>query len=480
MSATAQDGGAREVIVFSADIRRGRPRRWARSLREFAAVPAVVITGFCLLAAVCITGDQTHDVALLDSARRVAGHLVGKQASTTALQAIATGLVTVASITFSVLLLAVQQTATSLSPVVLDQFIRRRSNQAFLGFFIGLALFAYVVMAAVQDAAPPVLGATVATVSTIVALIILLLLVYSTVAQMRPTNVLGAIHDRALAAREKEARIVRRTRRESTSGHDVAVFYRSGVTGYLTHLDLDRMARALRDAEDAEICLHVSLGAHVTHGDMIASVRDGDVTRAERIGHQVAAALTVGQKRDLAHDPTTGIDQLGNIAWTSGSTSKHNPEVAREALNALEDLAARWLADDPAQRRRDSREPIPVVYQEDVVGRLLDVFFSMLIVAHESEQHTFAAAVLNAYRNLIDRSHDPVAERLCADVAEAQGLLDEIPPSPQLRRARRAVDAAVEQRQGFLQRATTNPEYTQLPPSARRAEARRAAAPPHR
>lgn len=69
--------------------------------------------------------------------------------SATALQAIATGVVTVASISLSVLLLAVQQTTSSLSPVVLDQFIRRRGNQAFLGFFIGLALFAYVVMAAV-------------------------------------------------------------------------------------------------------------------------------------------------------------------------------------------------------------------------------------------------------------------------------------------------------------------------------------------
>lgn len=44
----------------------------------------------------------------------------------------ATGLVTVTSITFSLLLLAVQQTASSLSPVVFDQFVRRRSNQIYL------------------------------------------------------------------------------------------------------------------------------------------------------------------------------------------------------------------------------------------------------------------------------------------------------------------------------------------------------------
>lgn len=92
--------------------------------------------------------------------------------------------------------------------------------------------------------------------------------------------------------------------------------------------------------------------------------------------------MAVSPKRDLAHDATTGIDQLGNIAWTSGSSSKHNHEVAREALNALEDLAARWLSDDPAQRRPGHRSPLAIVYREDAVGQLLDVFFSMLIAAH--------------------------------------------------------------------------------------------------
>lgn len=47
----------------------------------------------------------------------------------------------------------------------------------------------------------------------------------------------------------------------------------------------------------------------------------------------------------------------------------------------------------------------------------------------ESQQHTFAAAVLHAYRNLIDAAPDPIARLLCAHMSEVQGLLDEIPRS---------------------------------------------------
>jgi len=460
MSDDQHPDGVREVIVAPGDIRRGRPRRWRRTATEFAAVPLLVILGFCALAAVSIIADQTNSVGVLNTARVAAGHVVGKQAASTALQAIATGLVTVASITFSVLLLAVQQTASSLSPVVLDQFIRRRSNQAFLGFFVGLALFAYVVMAAVQDSTPPILGATLGTLLTVVAVLVLLLLVYSTVAQMRPANVVRVIHDRTLVARREEERTVASTRRRSTSGHPVAALCRAKVTGYLTHIDLNPMQRALSTAEDAEICLHVTLGQHVSYGATLATVRDRDINRAEAIARQVVAALTVSAQRDLAHDPTTGIDQLGNIAWTSGSSAKHNPEIAREALNALEDIAARWLADKPASMpSQDLPEPLAIVYREGDLDRLLDVFYSMLIAAHESQQHTFAAAVLHAYSRLLQRAPGPVGRRLRRDLSHVTDILDEIPSSPQLRRARRAVDTAVQL--GQTAPAPTGPSHSE-------------------
>jgi uncharacterized membrane protein len=432
------DPGIRQVAVSPRHLRRGRRRRWARALREFAGVPLLVLLAFCLLAVVSIIADQTHSVGPLNDARAAAGRIVGKDAATMALQAIATGLVTVASITFSVLLLAVQQTASSLSPVVFDQFIRRKRNQAFLGFFVGLALFAYVVMAAVQNSTPPILGATMATLLTLVALVILLVLVYSTVSQMRPTSVVRVIHDQTLAARREESALVRRTRRQSTSRHDVAAIYPAGTNGYLTHVDLELLESALADAGDAEICLHVTTGQHLCYGDPVASVRDGNVDRAEHIARQVAAALTISPQRDLAHDPTTGIDELGNSAWTSGSTAKQNPEVAREALFALEDLATRWLTTDPAHQPEEQGRRLPIVYRDNDVDRLLDVLYSMLVVAHESQQHMLAATVLGSYDHLLRRAPAGPRERLERDIIQARELLDDIPDSPQLRAARRA------------------------------------------
>ena len=402
----------------------------------------LVVVAFACLAALSIVADQTQKVAWLDDARTTAGHIVGKQAATAALEAIAGGLVTVTSITFSVLLLAVQQTASNLSPVVFDQFIRRRSNQAFLGFFVGLALFSYVVMAAVKDQTPPILGATIATLLTVVALVILLVLVFSTVGQMRPTSVIRAIHDRALTAREEEAVLLRRTRRSSISPHDVAARYRAQVTGHVTHVNLHLLESALADAGDAEICLAVTLGDHICFGDILATVLDGDFDRAESLARCVGAALSVSPQRDLAHDPTTGIDELSNIAWTSGSSSKQNPEVAREALYALQDLAARWFDDGaPDGSTSFDSPPIAVVYQDTDRDRLLDALHALLVVAHESHQTLLAATVVDAYSALLQRVDAPARKRLRSDLTAAAALLDAVPASPALERARRAAGA---------------------------------------
>ncbi|MGN6330068.1 MAG: DUF2254 family protein [Motilibacteraceae bacterium] len=413
--------------------RQTRPRVLA-ALRDFALVPFSVVAGFAALAVLSILADQTKRLSALDSVRGEVSHVIGAQAANAALQAVATGLVTVTSITFSVLLLAVQQTASSLSPVVFDQFLRRRANQAFLGFFVGLALFSYVVMAAVQDKMPPIMGAAIAVVLTIVALLILIVLVYTTISQMRPTNVVSHIRGRVLDARRREAALIACTRRATTGEHDVLATYYAEVTGYLTSVDLDRLRTALEPAEHAEVELLVTVGQAVAVGDPLALVRDGEQQRAEDIAREVAGAFNLTEQRDIADDASTGIDTLGNIAWTSGSTAKQNPEVAREVLHALKDVAARWMVDDPVEPQDD---PLPVVYRDDDLDRVLDWLYSLLVSAHESHQHLLAADVLAAYAALWRLADDATRGRLRRDLDAAEPLLDEMPPSPMLDRERR-------------------------------------------
>ncbi|MGN6783065.1 MAG: DUF2254 family protein, partial [Marmoricola sp.] len=319
--------------------------RVPRALREFVLVPVLVVTGLLVLAALSILGDQAHG-PFFTSLRHVLGHFIGKKSATGTLGAIASGLVTVTSITFSVLLLAVQQTASNLSPVVFDQFVRRRANQLYLGLFVGLALFSYVVMAAVQENTPPIIGAFIATVLTVVALCCLLFLVYSTVDQMRPDNVLRQLHDHAVLAHDREGSLISRTRRALTRESDVRATYRCQTYGYVEAIHLPDLEKAMRDVpERVEVEICVSIGQAVAVGDLVAKVHADTDDDAEEVCRRIRSAVRISPSPDIDYDPRSALHNLANITWTSGSTAKHNPVIAAKGLHALRDLAARWLAE---------------------------------------------------------------------------------------------------------------------------------------
>lgn len=423
-----------------------------RAFREFALVPTLVVLAFVVLAVVSIIADEGH-VPALHGVRQATGHVIGSKSASTALQAIATGLLTVTSITFSVLLLAAQQTASNLSPVVFDQFVRRRINQVLLGFFVGLCVFAYLVMAA-QTSTPPVVGAAIATLLTVVAMVLLLVLIYVTVDQMRPANVLRQIHRQTLKARRLQAPLRCCTLRAPRRTTGVTARYRSDQTGFVTGIDIQSLARALERAPRAEIRLGVTLGQAVTYGDVIATVHDDDEGVARSLAHDIRAGILLDQWRDISRDATTGVAEITNIAWTSGSTSKHSPQVARQGLDILKDLTARRLDEDDADGRdeddgrdeadgRDADPPLSVVYPDTYLDQLLDSIYGLLVVAHESHQHLTAAHVLDAYRALLPQAPPDVRHRVLADLARGRILLDQLPTSAMLDDARAALERTV-------------------------------------
>ncbi|MDQ6839420.1 MAG: DUF2254 domain-containing protein [Actinomycetota bacterium] len=425
------DGGGAGGV--SSDNHRRRDPQWvSRALREFLAVPLIVVAAFLLLATLSIVLDQSH-AAWLSAPRRVLGHVVGKGAASAALSAIATGLVTVTSITFSVLLLALQQTAASLSPVVFDQFVRRRSNQVYLGFFIGLAVYSYVVLAAVQQSTPPVLGAALAVLLTAVALLILLTLVYSTLNQMRPVNVIFAIRTAALIARSHELDILRHTRRTPLRTGAPAATALSRSTGYVTGIDVEAMQAACAQAPEAEVELVVTLGMYVVVGDPLALVRGtveeaGCVTDAFRDD-----VIELNRQRDPDVDATASVEELANIAWTSGSTAKHSPEIAAEALNALRDLLCRWSP--AADEGVSGNDVLPVVYRDDDCERVVDSMLGMVAVAHESQQQQTMARVLAAFTLALPRLREADRWRVAAGLHEAAPMLAQGAWTPKLRGA---------------------------------------------
>lgn len=381
-----------------------RLRDIRRAFREFLTVPTIVIAGFLLLAGLTYGLDQGQVDWLEPMRSFMQGHVFADANATgELLGTIAGGLITVTSITFSLLLLAVQQAGSSLTSQVYDQFLRRRVNQVYFGAFVGLALYSLAVLATVDAPFNPVIGASVALLLTMAGLLLLIVLLYTTINQMRPVQIIEAIHDHTLHARERQRDRLRRTRRAARFEGVVRVPIHARQHGYIVAVDIGRIDAAARAAQGpVEVLLERSIGGFISFQDTLAVAVASNDADAERMVEATHAAIRLERSRDLQSDPAYGIEQLVTIAWTCVSTSKQNPAPGLAVTRGLRDLLARWSVAEAAEEDEAGAD-IPLVYPDDVPRTLLDAFASLAVVASESLQHQVLAEVYEALAVLYGR-----------------------------------------------------------------------------
>lgn len=253
-----------------------------RAFAEFLAVPTVVIVIFLLAAAGSYILDRT-EIAGFHALRSILRRHVfaDSKATSDLLGTIAGGITTVTSIIISLLLVALQQSAASLTPQVFDQFLRRRINQFYFGFFIGLALFALVTLATVTESFNPVFGGTLAFLLTIMALYLLIVLLYTTINQMRPAVIVEAIRNHTLIARQCLHPLIRKTRRSSVYSGASRLSVKAKRHGFVTRIDVDAVGAAAGAlGNDVEVLLRVSIGSFVAFEDVIAEIKARTVEEA--------------------------------------------------------------------------------------------------------------------------------------------------------------------------------------------------------
>jgi hypothetical protein len=114
-----------------------------RAYQEYLKIPTFIIAFFIVLG-VLLPLLEEMGIPAVDHLRNHLSNVVFGDASSTRdiLVASASTLITITSLTFTVLLLAVQQAANTMTSHILDQFLRRPINGVIFGYFIGVSITA--------------------------------------------------------------------------------------------------------------------------------------------------------------------------------------------------------------------------------------------------------------------------------------------------------------------------------------------------
>jgi uncharacterized membrane protein len=433
-------------VVEPFDVRRGELVASVRlAFGEFLITALLVVVGVIAVGAAAYALDRAR-LGVLDALRSGLSQLVFPDGDTTSqiLQMLSQTVVTVTAIVFSLLLVAVQQTASGLSSQVIDQFLRRRANQVYFGYFLGVGVLSLLVAVSGHKEFNPVLSGAVTLVLAAVAVLLLLPLVYTTLNQMRPTVVVEAVHDAVVSARARQLeRIVRRTRRRPELGHLPGTPLRTEQTGFLMRLDIDAVAGAIASAAgEVEVELRVTIGQFVAYHDKIAIIRAAPEVDIEPLAEVLERGVHRERQRNIDDvDAGYGLEQLHDIAWTAVSSSKHTPLPGRLVIENLRDILARFSAEDETI---EAAEPLPVVYPDATPRTLMAALESLAVVATEAQQHHIYAALLEALAGMLPRLDGWYRDATHETILRILPLLRRHPPSLQLRRALDVAAAALE------------------------------------
>ncbi|MGY1753745.1 DUF2254 domain-containing protein [Blastococcus sp. SYSU D01042] len=291
----------------------------------------------------------------------------GPSAARTVLSAIASSLISVTTLLFSLTIVTLQLASSQYSPRLLQTFVRDRVVQSCLGILLGTFVFALVVLRSVRSADDSEDTAFVPRLSVTVALLLTLVSVGSLVAflshqsrQLRVETMLRDVH------KEAGATLRRLTAEQADDGqpdtelppvpaHARPVCARR--SGFLVQVTEGPLVAAAVGA-GAVLRLIPRPGEPVLAGVPVAWVwgdTPGQEPPTETLEDALAHHLVLGHERADRGDPSYGLRKLVDIAARALSPGINDPTTAVHALSHVSDLlgaaAARttWhrrLADD--------------------------------------------------------------------------------------------------------------------------------------
>jgi uncharacterized membrane protein len=276
------------------------------------------------------------------------------------LSAIASSLITVTSLTFSLTVVTLQLASGQYSPRLLRTFARDRFVQITLALFLSTFVYALTLLRSVRDASAttdlfvPKFSVTLAYLLAVASVIGLVLFLAHLVREIRVETVVRTVSSDA----EASVKVIYSAQDSDQSAPATASPPAHAETicatssGFVVAVDEAAVLSAAVDA-DAVVAVHRPAGDYVVRGTPIASAwraaGDFDEKTVDVLRGSVAGAVQTGDERTPVQDAGYGLRQLTDVAIKALSPGINDPTTAVHTLghssSLLCQLAARRLDD---------------------------------------------------------------------------------------------------------------------------------------
>ena len=309
----------------------------------------------------------------------------GQEGARTILSIIGGGMLTVTSLTFSIIMVAVVQTANAYSPRILTGYLGEPEHQHVPCILVGTFLYALLVLSEVRSVEDgsyvPTLSITLAIVLSLVSVGAFIFFIHYVSHSISVCNFVSLIMDeteRTLAQLfPDEVGAPWEGNGEPSLPPDEGIPLVAEGSGYISYIDGDRLVKVAAE-HDAVLALEKSIGDYVLHGVPLAKVWTSE-TLSDDLAASLHKAFHLGKERELRQDFLYGVRQLTDIALRALSPGINDPSTAEQCIDALVNLLAKLTRRTPISSYRcDEDGAVRVVARSMTLARVLDQSFSKI------------------------------------------------------------------------------------------------------
>jgi uncharacterized membrane protein len=299
----------------------------------------------------------------------------GAEGARAILSAIASSMITVAALTFSMTMLSLQLASTQFGPRLLRNFMRDRVNQAMLGIFIATFVYCLLVLRTVRGTDTnnfvPHISVAFGVFLAIASLAMLIYFIHHIALAIRIETLLAELAAEVRAAIDHlyPARIGQDDKAQEAAGEpdlpasqlaDDPKPIRAGRSGYVQNVDADALMR-VATASDLLVRIATRPGRFVLEDDIIMTA-----IPAERVSEETAAdlctTLIIGRDRTPTQDLEFSIRRIVEVAQRALSPGLNDPTTAIYCLDRLAEAFAQLATRSfPSPHRRDDKGRLRVV-----------------------------------------------------------------------------------------------------------------------
>jgi uncharacterized membrane protein len=322
---------------------------WQEKRSSFWFVPSVMVMDAVVLATILIVIDTNLDLEIDKRLPLLFGS--GAAGARGLLTTVASSMITVAGLVFSITILALSQTSSQYTSRVIRNFMRDRVNQGVLGIFVGIFAYCLVVLRTIRGGDEgmfvPALAVLVGLLFAFIGIGVLIFFIHHISMSIQASSIIAGAAQETIATVNYLFPEQLEEDEEEKEDDDVSISLAhrpwtaipAWNTGYIENVDMNKLFTIARE-QRIILRMDRGVGEFIIEGTPLVSVMNL-IHPSDEMVARLNSIYTISRQRTVDQDASFGIRQIVDIAMKALSPGINDTTTAIMCVDYLAAIMVR-------------------------------------------------------------------------------------------------------------------------------------------